>query len=78
MTDLDAAIHAANEAIEARPHREWPTTLVDTSAWGPAPDRVTVAGLWDIRPAPVPMELPAGWTTVERLKAQLADEDAAA
>jgi hypothetical protein len=54
--DLGAAIRAANEAIEARPRREWTYREIDTSELVPGPDNVTVAGLWDVRPAPAPQD----------------------
>jgi hypothetical protein len=71
--DLDAAIEAASRAIEAMPHRDYPN-MVDTTAWGPAAaETITVSyQRADLGPTPVPQELPAGWATVDQLKAQLA------
>ncbi len=73
---VQAAIDAANEAIEARPHRDWPTTVVDTSAWGSPPAKtITVTYERAERdPTPMPQDLPAGWTTIERLQAQLKEQ----
>lgn len=76
--DLEAAIRAASEAIEARPYREWPAMKADTSAWRPAAGKTIEVSYERAErdPTPVPQELPAGWTTVERLQAQIRGKSA--
>lgn len=72
-----AAIEAAIEAIEDRPHREYPN-MVNTSAWGPpmAGDLGVYVEFNNvgIRPGPTPINLPPGWKTIEQAKAGLVDQ----
>lgn len=75
--DHEAAIEAASRAIEAMPRRDYPN-MVDTSAWGtPSSEPITVTYDCSIevtnRLNLDARELPAGWITIERMKAELGD-----